>query len=502
MEKAPGQLFGDFLAFNQLQQDLGMIEPKTHMIFIKSVITGYINLFLEQIFGVPKKGDKVIHADPHPGNIFVDMKEDGKAEFTFIDTGNVIRMSNKEAVKNTIHHLNYLIGNTEAIAANLLKNAKYPDDMDETKARSELKKYLDKEFYNEKNALSDPKDFMQIFNIVDNIALKWMQDNRVIADPTQANAHKAEYTYISNLFALNPSDPLDKAYQLLSVDNKEETTHRKTLIEASAITDETKKQLLPIFNEKFDQLFKNIKNIEKLVNEVSDLEGKKSKILFKYYKNALKAIKAIGICNETKSSILLNKLNEIVSSIFGKINTYNASIKDENMKKYADASYNYHYTMFTQLKAKNLNEFKFIKSASKKEFIENNQYLLSYVKDEQIDLTEEQENQNKTNKIKMKEIYKPIKEAFSKKNNKQMEEIMAKEMSKSLFSTMKEVLGPILKNLFSCGREHPFQSIAELKQAKKFVNQNKEKAINTLKLMMLDGKQVNECYISSLIELF
>ena len=501
MEKAPGQLFGDFLAFNQLQQDLGMIEPKTHMIFIKSVITGYINLFLEQIFGVPKKGDKVIHADPHPGNIFVDMKEDGKAEFTFIDTGNVIRMSNKEAVKNTIHHLNYLIGNTEAIAANLLKNAKYPDDMDETKARSELKKYLDKEFYNEKNALSGPKDFMQIFNIVDNIALKWMQDNRVIADPTQANAHKAEYTYISNLFALNPSDPLDKAYQLLSVDNKEET-----LIEASAITDETKKQLLPIFNEKFDQLFKDIKNIEKLVDKVSDLEGKKSEILFKFYNEALKAVKAIGICNETKSSILLNKLNEIVSSIFGKINTYNASIKDENMKKYADASYNYHYTMFTQLKAKNLNEFKFIKSASKKEFIENNQYLLSYVsnelKDEQIDLTEKQKNQNKTNKKNMEETYKPIDEAHKEKFQKQAEEVFAETASKSMFSSMQEVLGPMLKNLFSCGREHPFQSIAELKQAKKFVNQNKEKAINTLKLMMFDGKQVDECYISSLIELF
>ena len=236
------------------------------------------------------------------------------------------------------------------------------------------------------------------------------------------------------------------------------------------------------------------------MNEV-DLE-----ILFKFYNEALKAVKAISIYNETKSSILLNKLNEIVSSIFGKINTYNASIKDENMKKYADASYNYHYTMFTQLKAKNLNEFKFIKSASKKEFIENNQYLLSYVsnelKNEQIDLTEEEKTKNTANKNNMEETYKPIDEAHKEKIQKQAKEVFAETASKSIFSTMKEVLGPILKNLFSCGREHPFQSIAELKQAKKFVNQNKEKAINTLKLMMFDGKQVDECYISSLIELF
>ena len=506
MEKAPGQLFGDFLTFNSLQQDLGMIDFKTNHIFVNSAITGYINLFLEQIFGVPKKGDKVIHADPHPGNIFVNMKKDGKAEFTFIDTGNVIRMSTKESVQNMIHHLNYFIGNTEAIAANLLKNAKYPDCMDETKAHSELKKYLDNEFYNGKTALSGPQDFMQIFNIVDNLALKWMQDNRVIADPTQANAHKANYTYISNLLALFLSDPLHKAYQLLSVDNKEETTHRKTLIEASAITDETKKQLLPIFNENFDKLFKNIKNIEKLVNEVSDLEGKKSEILFKFYKKALKAVKAISICDETKGSTLLSKLNEKVNSIFEKINAYNASIKEEKMKKYAEASYNYNYTMFTQLNKKQHNELKFVTSASTKEDIDNNQYLLSYVSNKlkfsQSNLTEEEKTQNTTNKKNMEETYKPIDEAHKEKFQKQAEEVLAETASKSIFSSMQEVLGPMLKNLFSCGFEHPFQSMAEVKQVKKYIDENKEKAMNTLKLMTFNGKQVNEGGTSKFIELF
>lgn len=506
MEKAPGQLFGDFLTFNLLQQALGMIDYKTNNIFTSSAITGYINLFLEQVFGVPKKGDKVIHADPHPGNIFVNMKEDGKAEFTFIDTGNVIRMSNKEAVQNMVHHLNYFIGNTEAIAANLLKNAKYPNGMDETKAHSELKKYLDNEFYNGKTALSGPQDFMQIFNIVDNLALKWMQDNRVIADPTQANAHKANYTYISNLLALFPSNPLHKAYQLLSVDNKEETTHRKTLIEASAITDEIKKQLLPIFNEKFDKLFKNIKNIEKLVNEASDLEGKKSEILFEFYNEALKAVKAIGICDETKGSTLLNELNEKVKSIFEKINTYNASIKEEKMKKYAEASYNYNYTMFTQLKDKKHNELKFATSASAKEDIDNNQYLLSYVSSKlnysQSNLTEEQKAQNTSNKTKMEANYKPIDKAHEEKHNKQIEEVVAEQASKSIFSSMLEILKPMLDNITSCGWYHPFQSMAEVAQVKKFMDKNKEKAMNTLKLMTFNGKQVNEGGTSKFIELF
>ncbi|UKI41386.1 MAG: hypothetical protein L6V95_15440 [Candidatus Melainabacteria bacterium] len=45
MEKAPGQLFGDFLTFNSLQQDLGMIDFKTNHIFVNSAMTGYINLF-------------------------------------------------------------------------------------------------------------------------------------------------------------------------------------------------------------------------------------------------------------------------------------------------------------------------------------------------------------------------------------------------------------------------------------------------------------------------
>ena len=235
MEKAEGELFGNFLSYFNLKSSLGMIEAKTSLKVGLNAILGYANLFLEQIFAVPTFGEKVMHADPHPGNIFINMKDDGKVDFTFIDTGNVLRMSNKEAVKSTIHHLNYFIGNTEAIAELSLKNAKYPAGMDAKKAQAELKKYLDENFYDEKHTLDGIAGIMTIFNTVDNLALKWMQENKVIADPIQANAHKAEFTYVSNLCSLESSfkRPIKKACYI-------------AISESDTIDAEKKKKLLPI----------------------------------------------------------------------------------------------------------------------------------------------------------------------------------------------------------------------------------------------------------------
>ena len=60
----------------------------------------------------------------------------------------------------------------------------------------------------------------------------------------------------------------------------------------------------------------------------------------------------------------------------------------------------------------------------------------------------------------------------------------------------------VLDNITSCGWYHPFQSMAEVAQVKKFMDKNKEKAMNTLKLMMFQGEQIGEGGISKFIELF
>lgn len=82
-------------------------------------------MFFEQLLSVPKKGQKVMHADPHAGNIFVDLKNKSKP-FTFIDTGNVMRYTPEGAIQNVTSHIDYLIGNSKAISKRLLKDAVLP----------------------------------------------------------------------------------------------------------------------------------------------------------------------------------------------------------------------------------------------------------------------------------------------------------------------------------------------------------------------------------------
>ena len=62
---------------------------------IKKLLKTYIDLQVEQFAKVDKKG-KVIHADIHPGNIFINLQalKSGKGKLlTLIDTGNTIKLS-------------------------------------------------------------------------------------------------------------------------------------------------------------------------------------------------------------------------------------------------------------------------------------------------------------------------------------------------------------------------------------------------------------------------
>ena len=66
---------------------------------IKRLLKNYIDLQVEQFSKIDKNG-KVIHADIHPGNIFINLNslKTGKGKlFTLIDTGNTINLSKEQA---------------------------------------------------------------------------------------------------------------------------------------------------------------------------------------------------------------------------------------------------------------------------------------------------------------------------------------------------------------------------------------------------------------------
>ena len=216
MEKANGVQFDkfvDYLKENNIQLTKDEVADLTRK---------YFQVFFEQLLSVPKKGQKVFHADPHAGNIFIDLKNKEKP-FTFIDTGNVMRFTPEEAIQNVTSHVDYLIGNSQNIAKRLLKGAKLPDNMTEKEAVDMLKKHLDEVFFSGKYKIrkSDP------FSAINNEAMEFMRKNKVILNSSNTNFVKAELTYLINMTSLAG---LEKHIKLDSVINEEEQQKQMKLM--------------------------------------------------------------------------------------------------------------------------------------------------------------------------------------------------------------------------------------------------------------------------------
>lgn len=191
MEKAPGIQFNQFI--DQMLKENKKISQKDMFYLMRN----YFQVFFEQLLSVPKKGTKVMHADPHPGNVFIDLT-DRNRPFTFIDTGNVLRYTPEEAIENALNHIDYFLGNTRGIAKALLRNANLPDRMTQKQAQEIVEKGLNKKVYNGHSKLIEGN----LFKEVNDIGLKIMSDNNIIPNQNNTNLLKAEITYFSNLTCL------------------------------------------------------------------------------------------------------------------------------------------------------------------------------------------------------------------------------------------------------------------------------------------------------------
>ena len=213
MVKAPGVQFNQFI--DQMLKEGKKISEKEMF----SLMQNYFQVFFEQLLSVPKHGMKVMHADPHPGNIFINLA-DKERPFTFIDTGNVLRYTPEEAIENALNHLDYFIGNSKGIAKALLRNANLPEGMTEKQALEIVEKGLNEKVYNcHTNFLSG-----NLFKHINNIGLQVMQENNIIANQNNTNLIKAETTYFSNLTCLKDIMEIvdDKAGHLDQVEAQEQ----------------------------------------------------------------------------------------------------------------------------------------------------------------------------------------------------------------------------------------------------------------------------------------
>ena len=191
MKKAPGVQFNQFI--DQMLKENKTITKKE----IFSLMKNYFQVFFEQLLSVPKKGSKVMHADPHPGNVFIDLSNTQKP-FTFIDTGNVLRYTPEEAIENALNHLDYFIGNSKGIAKALLRNANLPQGMTEKQALELVDKGIKERVYNGHTNLIGEN----LFQEVNNVGLKVMEENKIIPNQNNTNLLKAEITYLTNITCL------------------------------------------------------------------------------------------------------------------------------------------------------------------------------------------------------------------------------------------------------------------------------------------------------------
>ena len=200
MEKAKGvQMDSD--KFAQKWQEQGLTEED-----FKAFVENYVKVYCEQLFSLPKKGQKVVQSDPHGGNILVDIEQiknlkNGAKPITIIDYGNTTKTEQAQAIKNLFNHIDYLIGNTDAIAEAMLEGAKLGKN-NKAQMIKELSNALREAIYNPDTKI-EVDNPVKIFSTVNSFCLEFMQKKNIIPNASHINQMKAEETYvISNLGCL------------------------------------------------------------------------------------------------------------------------------------------------------------------------------------------------------------------------------------------------------------------------------------------------------------
>lgn len=156
---------------------------------IKRLLKNYIDIQVEQFSKIDKNG-KVIHADIHPGNIFINLNslKTGKGKlFTLIDTGNTINLSKEQA--KTALKLSSLIkrGNVKDLTTSILDGAILPNGLTKETAQQKVEADLKKYFFDSETKI-ESMNIDSFYTLTDNILRKY----NIIPNNTQLNLNKAK----------------------------------------------------------------------------------------------------------------------------------------------------------------------------------------------------------------------------------------------------------------------------------------------------------------------
>ncbi len=184
--------------------DISELKPDE----IKRLLSSYMDVLVEQFNKVDKNG-KTLHADIHPGNIFIDLdalkSKKGKL-FTLIDTGNTVDISKEQALRS-IQLTNYIErANVKDLTKYVLDGAILPEGMTPEKANEILESTLKKMFFDNKTQLSkiNNEEFLKLSSNI-------MREHNIIPNDSQLNLNKAQKSAYNSLEGLLNSLLMRKA---------------------------------------------------------------------------------------------------------------------------------------------------------------------------------------------------------------------------------------------------------------------------------------------------
>ncbi len=226
---------------------------------IKLMLNQYMEVNIEQFNAISKNG-KVLHADIHPGNVFIDLEalKTGKGNLlTLIDTGNVVSMSKAESL-SALQLSQYIKdGNVKNIASYVVEGASLPDGLTKEDAVKFVEDRLSEIFFDNKTKL-EPLTNDLILKLTDNI----MQEKNIIPASTQLNFEKAKTSAEKSFDAFVDSFMEAKYGTINELDSKTglQLISDVTSVTTKYVTEKKKQEMKNIFNLGLRDYMKNNKN--------------------------------------------------------------------------------------------------------------------------------------------------------------------------------------------------------------------------------------------------
>ncbi len=240
---------------------------------IKKMLTQFMEVQVEQFSKVNKDG-KTLHADIHPGNIFVDVKavKENKGKFfTLIDTGNTIDLS-KQQTLNSMKLTDFINkGNVKDLSSYVLDGAILPKGMTKEEAVMNFEKELKTIFFDSKTNIQTMNNdtFLGLSNNI-------MRKYGIIANDTQLNLNKAKKSAFNSF-----EDLIDgffgKKFENVDQENKLEAaaaiasaTKDAAILGTKYVKEQKMQELKNLFKMPFKEMIRSFKNPNNLKTNSED----------------------------------------------------------------------------------------------------------------------------------------------------------------------------------------------------------------------------------------